>query len=65
MELLTVPQAAEYLSLSAVRVRQFCQAGRLGRKVGYRWIITMEELEAFAERERPIGYPLGQSRKEV
>jgi len=53
--LLTVPQAATALCLSDVRVRQLCQEGRLGRKVGSLYIIGESEIKAFAKQKRPPG----------
>ena len=58
MKLFDVSGAAEYLSVSKQRVRQFCGAGRLGTKVGHQWIITKAELEEFAAKPRPPGVPL-------
>lgn len=53
--LLTVTQAAKQLGLSSVRVRQFCQEGRLGQKVGPLWMIQEKELRQFAKKSRPPG----------
>ena len=56
--LLSVPEAAAYLGLSAVRVRQLCQEGRLGCRVGERsYAITESELRAFRRLKRPAGRP--------
>ena len=57
MRLFTAEQAAEYLGVTANRVRQFCRAGRLGTKSGRDWVITEDELEAFAKLPRPAGKP--------
>ena len=54
-KMLTVTQAADELGLSAVRVRQFCQEGRLGQKTGSIWIITEKELRSFSKKMRPVG----------
>lgn len=54
-KLLTVTQAAEELGLSAVRVRQFCQEGRIGEKYGPLWMIREKELRQFAKQNRPPG----------
>ena len=55
--LLTVPQAAELLGLSDVRVRQFCQQGRLGKKIGPLYLISQRELRAFSDKPRLTGRP--------
>lgn len=57
MELLSVKQAAEELGLSENRVREFCQEGRFGEKVGHQWIITRAELEDFKKIPRKRGNP--------
>ena len=57
MELLSVKQVANELGISENRVREFCQEGRLGEKVGRQWIITRSELEAFKLIPRKRGAP--------
>lgn len=54
-KLLTVTQAADVLGLSPVRVRQFCQEGRMGEKYGPLWMIREKELRSFAKKSRPAG----------
>lgn len=54
---MTVDEVAEELELTPQRVREFCQQGRLGRRVGRQWVITREELEAFKQIPRPPGRP--------
>lgn len=54
-QILNVAEAAERLGLSAIRVRQFCQEGRLGQKCGGFWIISEQELRRFARKPRPWG----------
>jgi len=54
---LTTAEAAERLGLSDVRVRQLCNDGRLGRKIGRDWLISEEELTAFLATNRPAGRP--------
>ena len=56
-ELMNVKAVAKELRISEVRVRQLCQEGRIGSKVGRDWVITREELEAFKETPRPTGRP--------
>jgi len=63
MQLLSVPEAAARLDLTPRRVRKFCVEGRLGQRVGGRWVITEDELAAFADAPRPTGYPKGKPRK--
>jgi hypothetical protein len=62
MILLSVSQAAARLDLTPRRVRQFCLDGRLGQRVGNRWVISENELTEFAEKPRPEGYPKGKPR---
>lgn len=57
MELLSVKEVAEELGVSENRVREYCQEGRLGGKVGRQWVITREELEAFKKIPRRHGAP--------
>ncbi len=57
MELLDVRQAAEFLKLSPQRIRQLAGDGRIGQKVGQRWVFSLGELEAFAAIPRPTGKP--------
>jgi excisionase family DNA binding protein len=56
-KLLTVPEAADYLGLTARRVSKFCQEGRLGEKIGRNYLIEPKKLEAFAQVVRPPGNP--------
>jgi len=55
LPLVNCEQAAEYLGLSSVRVRQFCLEGRLGQKVGNQYVISRDELEQFAKIPRYPG----------
>lgn len=57
LPLLTPAQAADRLGLSVSRVKQFCEEGRIGQRVGRRWIICRDELEQFAKIPRPNGRP--------
>jgi hypothetical protein len=54
---LTPAQAAAILRLSPVRVRQFCQEGRIGKLYGRSWLITEAELAAFKRQKRQPGRP--------
>ena len=56
MKLLSVPEAAARLGLSVAMVRRHCQQGTLPAfKVGSRWIISEDDLEAFAKKPRRRG----------
>lgn len=46
-ELLDVKQAADILGVTGARVRQLCGDGLIGTKVGSRWLIYRDDLEAF------------------
>jgi excisionase family DNA binding protein len=54
-ELLTCKEAAQVLGVTPVRVRQFCQEGRLGQKLGDRWVIPKSELHQFKKIPRNSG----------
>lgn len=58
LDLLNVTQAAEVLGVSSERVGQFCREGRLGQKVGDRWVIPRDELLQFARIPRRRGRPV-------
>ena len=60
--LLSIPQAAQRLGLSASLIRRYCRQGRLGIKVGGRWVIPLDHIEQFVKEPRPIGYPKGKPR---
>lgn len=60
--MMSIPQAALLLGVSTALLRKFCQQGRLGSKVGGRWVITDAELNAFNAIPRPPGYPKGRPR---
>ena len=53
--------AAERLKVSERRVRVFCEEGRLGMRLGGRWVMTGAELRTF--RPQPSGWPKGRKRK--
>lgn len=57
IEFLTPQQAAKRLGLSTVRVQQFCHNGRLGQRVGSRYIIAPDDLVEFAKIPRYPGKP--------
>ena len=55
---LSVKEAAAALSLSVRRVQVLCKAGRLGTRIGGRYLITEKEVTAFIRL--PIGRPVRQ-----
>lgn len=58
---LSTKDAAKLLNVSQVRVRQFCQEGRIGQKVGDRYLILRDEVQKFLSHERPNGRPPSQN----
>lgn len=62
--LLSIPQAAARSGLSRSLLRRYCQQGRIGSKVGGRYVIDADELDIFVKVPRPQGYPKGKPRKE-
>ncbi len=52
---LTSVEAATRLGVSPTRIRQFCQAGRLGQRIGRNWAITEAQCDKFAKIERLSG----------
>jgi excisionase family DNA binding protein len=44
---MTIKEVANRLGISENSVRRYCQAGRLGEKVGSQWIITEADLARF------------------
>lgn len=55
-EILSLNEAAERAGLSAVRLRQLVDSGRLqGKKIGNSWAILAADLESFLGRERAPG----------
>lgn len=59
-------QAAELLQnvitghpgISPERVRQLCEQGRLGQRVGKGWIISQEDIDNFNSLNRSKGRPI-------
>ena len=58
-KLITVKEAAYELALSAIRVRQLCQQGRVkgARKIGRDWVIPTPIEVAPVTRPRGFHYP--------
>jgi excisionase family DNA binding protein len=54
---LSTKDAAKLLNVSQVRVRQFCQEGRIGQRVGNRYLILRDEIVDFLRKDRPKGRP--------
>lgn len=57
LPLLSVNEAAEFLGVSPERVRDFCREGRIGQRVGDRYVISQDELRIFAQIPRKRGRP--------
>jgi len=62
LNLLSCEEAARELKVTADRVRQFCREGRLGQRVGERWVIPADELKQFQKIPRDTGRPSGNDR---
>jgi len=58
---LTTSEAAEILGVTERRIRDFCKAARLGRKIGRNWAISESQLAKFAAVERRVGQSLKSS----
>lgn len=57
LNLLTCEDAAVQLGISPDRVRQFCREGRLGQRLGDRWVIPVDEVKQFSQIPRKTGRP--------
>jgi hypothetical protein len=57
MKLYDTTGAAEVLELHLSRILRFCKDGRLGQKVGSRYVIDETDLERFKQIPRPAGRP--------
>jgi len=55
--ILTCAEAAERLRVSPRRVAKLCSQGRLGKRLGGRWVIQEAELEQFRKQPRTPGRP--------
>lgn len=53
--LFTVTEAAGELGVTPIRVRQLCQEGKAGERVGSVWILTRDEIEALKKRKTTPG----------
>ena len=63
MKLLSPQEAAARLGLSLSRVHQFCQAGRLGQRVGNVYVIAEDDLREFSRQPRNPGRPADDQRQ--
>ena len=58
LNLFSVTEAADKIGVCPSRVRQFCLHGRLGQRIGGRWVISEEEIRSFKKIPRPHGKKL-------
>lgn len=65
MTLLTASQAARRLGITPALVCRYCRQGRLGQRIGHQWLITEDELTAFAAIPRTVGNRTGRARRKV
>ena len=56
-EILDITTAAKELGIAKTTLRQHCQNGYLGQKIGRDWIITRSDLENYKEKRRAPGRP--------
>jgi excisionase family DNA binding protein len=54
-EYLTTSQSAAYLGISERGVRDLCERGRLGRRIGRNWAIPIDEVRSYAIRRLLAG----------
>ncbi len=54
-ELISAPDAAEYLGVSRARLYAITRTGRIGRQVGGYWLYTRAELDAYKVSRNPKG----------
>lgn len=55
LDMLSTSEAAEALDLTEGLIARYCREGRLGQKVGNRWVIFRQELEQFEKIPRKPG----------
>ena len=55
--ILSCEEAAKRLRISRRRMAQFCKEGRVGKRLGGRWVIQEAELEQFQKQPRRVGRP--------
>lgn len=62
-DVLTLAEAARILRVDPSRLRRLAARGVLhATKFGKTWVTTKRDLDAFAQVERPAGYPRGRPR---
>lgn len=62
---LTVADAAKILGVSAPRVYQFANEGKIGHKVNGNWVFSESEVREFAAKPRKNGRPEGRPENEL
>lgn len=63
-ELLTAPQAAEYLGVTRQAINLLTKRG-IGTRYGAVWMFTKEELDEWRDRPRTAGRPPGSKAEAV
>ena len=53
IDFVSLERCADELGYHVRHVRLLCERGKLGTKVGGRWLITRQELAGFKASERP------------
>lgn len=56
-DLLTPAAAAAELGITPRLMRRYCEQGRLGQKIGGRYLISREDLDEFKQVPRKVGNP--------
>lgn len=60
----TTAEAAEFLGVSAARIRQLIGDHTLSsRKIGNTWLIPVSEVESYKQNRPKAGWPKGKNRK--
>jgi len=66
MNYITTKEAAEQLKISIRRVNKLLEDGRItAQKFAGVWMIRQEDVDAFAQLPRPVGWPKGRPRKKT
>ena len=55
--LFSTAEAAEQLGITESLVRRYCREGRIGSRVGERWVISADEIRLFGKIKRTPGRP--------
>ena len=56
-KLYSTAEAAELLGITESLVRRYCREGRIGARVGERWVISADEVRLFRQIGRHPGRP--------